>query len=265
MMVVPLVLGSTKLGYLSIRSDKEDFFSEDDLDLGEHLGQLAALALRVTMMSSDATDAAILRERARMAHEIHDTLAQDFAAITLQAEAARSAAEESRLDRTFERLDRIQEIARSGLQEARRSIWALRPLALQDGDLASALARTVEMARPDFSGKIEFTHDGSQSRIPLLAQPDILKIAQEALKNSVHHGSAKIISVRFEVCNDTAILTVSDDGEGFELEGVSNYARGLMVLRERASRIGAELEIKTAIGKGTTVELRLALPANPVS
>ncbi|MBD2728137.1 AAA family ATPase [Nostoc sp. FACHB-892] len=200
-----------------------------------------------------AEEASILEERNRMAREIHDTLAQAFTGILLNVGAATQVLTDD-LEATQAHLEMIDELARTGLAEARRSVVALRPQLLEDGSLHSALYRLVAQMRAAADTALIYEMKGTA--YPMLAEVEnnLLRIAQEALTNAVKYADACEVRVELVYENTQCILCVKDDGRGF---GVGSIPRvggfGLLGMSERAEYIGAQLTIKSQPGQGTEI------------
>ena len=179
-----------------------------------------------------------------MAREIHDTLAQAFTGIVLQLGAAERLLTEEP-GRGQEHLQNARDLAREGLAEARRSVQALRPQALEKEDLAGALAKMTEQLNAGQATRIEFRLHGVPRPLPPDVADHLLRIGQEALTNALRHAQA----------------SVEDDGRGFAMETPrQTEGSGLTGLRERAGIIGAELTVASRPGSGTRVELSWRFP-----
>jgi signal transduction histidine kinase len=209
---------------------------------------------------------AVLEERARIAREFHDTIEQQLAAITLQVQAART-----NLAGAGEDAHHVLKLAESMLRhtrsEARRSVWDLRALALENGTLESAVRAVVNLARNGSAISATVTVGGPARELEAAIESHLLRIAQEAVTNAVKHSGARAIAVTLAYRPDTVCLTVTDDGRGFAVDPSASAASGhfgLLGMRERIERIGGELAIESAPGRGTrieaTVPLGVALP-----
>jgi signal transduction histidine kinase len=208
---------------------------------------------------TQAREAGILDERARMAREIHDTIAQGLIGIVTQLEAANQA-----LDRPADRsrhLDNAERLARESLTEARRSVEASMPAALESGTLPEALA---EVARQwsDLSGTpAEVTVTGN----PLALHPEIevalLRTAQEALANVARHAGASRVGLTLSFMGDVVTLDVRDDGVGFRDGGTDapspSSGFGLSAMRQRIARVAGSLAIESEPGRGTALSARV--------
>ncbi len=201
----------------------------------------------------------VLEERARISRELHDTLAQDFVGISSQLKGVASVMRESP-SVAEERLALARRMTQHSLTEARRSIMDLRSSALEGRSLPEAIeyvGRTITAG----SG-VSLTVDGDARGIALDAdrQQHCLRIAQEAIANAVKHGRPGHIAVSLSGHDGHAVLTVRDDGIGFDPDGVFAGSRGhfgLLGMRERARRMGGEVSVVSAAGRGTTVEVRV--------
>jgi len=214
--------------------------------------QVIWLARDITLQKQ-AEAASILEERNRMAREIHDTLAQAFTGILIQVDAATQVLTDD-VEATQAHLDTIEELARTGLSEARRSVTALRPQLLEEGDLSSALERLVNQMRVATNTALIYSVQGTAYSLPTEVENNLLRIGQEALTNATKYANANEIRVEL-VYNDTQCrLQVKDDGQGFGVVGVSmSGGFGLLGMSERAERIGAQLAIESQPGQGTEI------------
>lgn len=200
-----------------------------------------------------AEAASILEERNRMAREIHDTLAQAFTRILLNVGAATQVLTDD-LEATQAHFEMVEDLARTGLAEARRSVAALRPQLLEDGSLHSALYRLVTQMRAAADTDIIYEIKGTAYSMPVEVENNLLRIGQEALTNAIKYADAGEVRVELVYENTQCILRVKDDGQGF---GVGSIPRvggfGLLGMSERAKHIGAQLTIGSQPGQGTEI------------
>ncbi len=202
---------------------------------------------------------AVAEERANIARDIHDTLAQGFAGITLQLEAA-----EQMMDR-----DPVQSKAflREGLQlvrhsrdESHLSIQILRALSRTDR-LDVLISHCIEQVQPGCGPAIRQQVLGEPASLSYNIVNQLFRIGQEAITNSVRHANARTISVRTSYGGRQVLLEVEDDGEGFDparAAGLPEGHFGLTGMRERAAAIDAEYELQSD-GSGTRVRVRVLL------
>jgi signal transduction histidine kinase len=194
----------------------------------------------------------ILEERNRLARDIHDNLAQGFAAILMQLQAAQR---EGPLPLPIaSKVDTAIELARTHLSEARRSVGALRPNVETGEDISTALKRLADLSQRTTQVPIELAVD-DLPRFGDGVEREILAIAQEALTNAVRHSHARRIVIRAATAQSVGLrLSVADDGRGIARDR-SSAGFGMTSMQERADRIGASLTIVTAPRSGTEVVL----------
>ncbi|MBW4448142.1 MAG: AAA family ATPase [Spirirestis rafaelensis WJT71-NPBG6] len=203
-----------------------------------------------------AEAASILEERNRMAREIHDTLAQSFTGILLQVGAATQVLGDDRqtTQEHLEMLEMIDELARIGLSEARRSVSALRPQLLEEGNLHSALHRLVTQMKASANTDVTYQIKGTAYPMPAEVENNLLRIGQEALTNAIKYADAGKIRVELVYENTQCILRVKDDGRGFGVSSIPDIGGfGLLGMSERAEQLGAQLRIQSQPGQGTEI------------
>ncbi len=256
LVVVPLQVSLAGVGYLVIR--QEQVAGQRQIEMLEVVGGQLALALRNAQLFADTREMATLNERNRIAREIHDTLAQGLTGILVQLQAADGWLEREP-SRARRAVDHAIDLARSSLQEARRSVWDLRPKALQQTDLAAAIRE--ELARAQAHSRVGTSINvHSLVDIQLSAEVEVaaFRIAQEAIANALHHGRPSEIAVEMSQEGQTLCLQVSDDGGGFDPAAPRRRgAFGITSMRERAVACGGELQVISRAGGGTRVVLRV--------
>jgi signal transduction histidine kinase len=206
--------------------------------------------------------AAVQDERARLAREIHDTLAQGFTGIITQLQAAEQAPDE---DARRRHTDAALALARDGLAEARRSVQALRPTALEQTSLADALSGVARSwsARTGIPAAVSVS--GTARPLPTETEVALLRTAQEALANVERHAAARRVTVALGMDDGRVRLEVRDDGRGFDVvdrvqrEPGRSGGYGLIAMRERLEAAAGALQVDSRPGRGTVV--RAEVPA----
>ncbi|MFZ0745576.1 MAG: histidine kinase [Terracidiphilus sp.] len=200
----------------------------------------------------------VLEERQRLAHEMHDTLAQSFAGIGFQLQAIRNGIPEQN-SAVLQQLDLASNLVRHSHQEARRSIATLRPDSLESEDLLSALEICARRMVEGGSVQVVSQTEGDQRSIPLRIKDALYRIGQEAIANSVRHAKPTILSIRLKFGDNLALLQVEDNGTGYIPDnGLLGF--GVRGMRRRAQSISAQFHIQTAPGEGTRVQITAPLP-----
>jgi signal transduction histidine kinase len=204
---------------------------------------------------------AVLEERNRIARELHDTLEQELAGITMQLDLAVDCFQQAP-GVAQHAVETARDMSRHSMIEARRSVWDLRCQLLQDGNLVSALKQIVEPLVPGDQAKVDFKIQGSPVRLPGPVEMNLLRIGQEAVANAVKHGGARQVRIELRFASASVGLTVSDDGQGFA-PGQSSPAGhfGLLDMRERAQSMGSHLRVESEPGRGARITVEV--PVHP--
>ena len=205
-------------------------------------------------------ESGVLAERARLAREIHDTIAQGLSGIQMLLHAAERADPEGA---GVEHVRLARETAATTLSEARRFINELTPVALENDGLSGALNRLASTAWIPATLTVN-VKTGDCTGLPMHVQTAVLRIAQGALANVVQHAKASEATITVTP-NDTAVIVViSDNGRGFDPETIGNRGSdsghasfGLAATRERVEQLNGTLKIESQVGSGTTLSIEL--------
>jgi len=258
-LIYPLVFGARNVGFfvLSFRRNAADV---QHSELLVALAQQATLAVQLTRLAYSAKEAAVLVERTRIGQEIHDGLAQSFTGILMQLGAAEEFPPCKKKNSELATiLNRIRDLARDGLSEARRSVMALRLDQTRRAGLAIALRQLCE--RSTVPGRVTCTFEGGDFMTGLRPEHEheLLRIAQEAVSNAVRHARPSFVRITMAEESEHLSLSVADDGVGMEehAELYSSEGFGLTSMRQRAGAIGGEWQIESQRGAGTRVSVRL--------
>jgi signal transduction histidine kinase len=205
--------------------------------------------------------AAILKERNRMAREIHDTLAQGLGAISMQLELAKDYLPPAP-DGAQKHLEQASALVRSSLADARNTIWNMRAQVLETGDLATALKGILQQLTDGTKMKFHLRVSGQPRRLAPLVENDLLRIGQEAITNAVRHAHPEVIFVGLEFGWKTMQLLVRDDGRGFDVANPppSEGGFGLLGIRERVAQLGGQLKLQSHPDQGTEFLVTLPVP-----
>ncbi len=219
------------------------------------------LSRRMYLPVQALTDHAVLEERTRLAREIHDTLAQQLTGIVLELEAADTLLNRGSEQRAKSSVEKARELARGALQEARRSVWNLRPSPLSATGLVAAIGHEVEAWEERTGIPARFKARAVPPHPPLspTAEVALLRIGQEALSNAARHGHPEHVDVELRAHAQELILSIHDDGVGFDLAASAprEDCFGLDGMAERARNAGGTLTVVSTPGQGTTITTRL--------
>jgi signal transduction histidine kinase/ABC-type uncharacterized transport system substrate-binding protein len=206
---------------------------------------------------SDANQrAAVLEERNRMARDMHDTLAQGFTGVIVQLEAAKNAFANGSSSEGEEHNRRAGDLARHSLGEARRSIKALRPQALENADLCVALDGAMKLMTAGTSIRAEFSVQGQPRALVQSREENLLRIHQELLTNAIKHSGARVIKATLSFMAKSVQLVMEDDGIGFDPLRKSD-GLGLLGIRERVHQMDGEVTVETQVGRGARIAVVL--------
>jgi PAS domain S-box-containing protein len=247
-LALPLTLAARVEGTLELRFTRKRVFRCEDIELARALAHQAMLAIRLSRLTRESREAAVAAERNRLARDIHDTLAHTFTGVIVQLEAAEDALVHGLAQESTDHIGRAQERARAGLQEARRSVQAIR----DEQDLAQALDTLIRSVTAGTNLSAELRLEGTPYSLPAASQLHLLGVCREALTNTLRHANASrfVTVLRFEAAE--VVLEMRDDGKGFaSQEQAAGF--GLRGMHERISELQGHLQIAGVQGQGTTV------------
>lgn len=198
---------------------------------------------------------AMLAERNRLAREIHDTLAQNLNAVSMQLELARNSARTGVVDAMMPHLGTAHQIVRTCLAEARESIWNMRSHVLERHDLIGALRAVAEQLGAGLDCRIETRVEGRARRLAPMVENHLLRIGQEAVANALKHARARNIELAIHFAEPAVRLVIEDDGAGFEPAAAPDGHFGLRGMRERVEQMSGRLTVGRGAQGGTRVEV----------
>ena len=256
----PLLKGNDVIGLLSAQSYELNKYSDGDAQLLMTIGNHAVVAVDHARLYRQAQSLAIAEERNRLAREIHDTLAQGLIGIILHLE---------RLDlklmgddaSTRDLLERALVLARSNLEEARRSVHDLRAAPLEGRTLLEAFHRMIEDLREERLFAVDLRAPMSLPLFAARVETALFRVVQEAISNCRKHAQCTAIALDIDLENDVLSLVVTDNGLGFDLDEARRVPDrfGLSSMFERVTQIGGTLDIQSRPGRGTSVNLSIPI------
>jgi signal transduction histidine kinase len=257
---MPIVDGAEILGELFLaNSRRPGGFTAEDEELLRLLAAHAAIALVNARLYERGRELSIVEERNRIARELHDAVTQKLFSLRLVAEAASTLLDQDP-SRAREELAAVRRLAAEATDELRAIVVGQRPVDLTGDELDVALRKQVDLLDRVHEPAVRFV-GSCVGRLSDEAQQAVFRIAQEALHNALRHAGASRIDVDLVSRNGNVVLSVTDDGRGFDsgTAAEENRRLGLASMRERARSVGARLSVTSTPGAGTTV--RLAVPA----
>jgi signal transduction histidine kinase len=210
---------------------------------------------------------AILRERTRLAQELHDTVEQTLTGIALQLDTT-SKLFAARPEGASHHLELARNLVSQSQVDVRRSVWDLRSRALEQFDLPGALTTSGKQLMDGTNIELAVSAKGRVRPLSETVEENLLRIAQESLTNVIKHSGATKVQIELDYGPQTVTLEVQDNGRGFEQDksaGPGEGHFGLLGISERAKRLGAELAVTSEPGRGTTVRIKVPIEQNTPS
>ncbi len=228
----------------------------------EHSPRMIVAVEDITAQRERRSEAeAIDAERLRIAQEMHDGVAQDLAALRLKLSLWRDWVK-TEPERMQDELNQTRDTLDAAIDDIRRSIYALRPLALDEVGLLAALPRYVADFNDQNDVYVDVQIDVAGESLPVALELPLFRVIQEALNNVAQHAGASLAWVRLEAAEDGITLTIRDNGRGLDVASLAGAGRsghlGLIQMRERIEQAGGQLTVASQPDKGT--EIRVDLP-----
>jgi PAS domain S-box-containing protein len=214
---------------------------------------LRGMVQDVTAQIKAEQETAAFEERARLARELHDAVSQTILSASLLANTIFDTAEKGGTVKTQE-LGKLRDILRGALDEMRTLLLEMRAAAMPQKTLGQLLASNAEAAQARTRAKVKLRVTGDRL-LPEHVTEHLQRIAQESVNNAIRHAEADVVRVDLVCDPDGVSMRITDDGRGFDVERLPEGHHGLNIMQERAEEIGAVLEVRSEIGKGTDVSL----------
>lgn len=253
---VPIHDGDEVVGIIFLANkDDEVGFDERDEQTLTLFATHAAIALANARLYERSLELSVVEERTRLARELHDVVAQQLFSLRLTAQ---SAAEVIATDpvKAAGLLEQVEELAGQASSELRSVIAELRPAELDANGLLATVRKFVTLAGKTHGVATGFSAEG-ELELTRAAEVEVLRMTQEAVHNALRHAKAGRVDVALRG-GCPLVVTVSDDGEGFDPRDGTPRGLGLVSMKERADRLGGSVEFDAVPGEGTTV--RIAIP-----
>ncbi|GII86826.1 hypothetical protein Ssi03_48160 [Sphaerisporangium siamense] len=253
---VPIRDGDQVLGIIFLSNKRAPGgFTSHDQDLLTLFAAHAAIALTNARLYERGRELTVVEERTRVARELHDAVTQKLFSLRLTAQAA-AALVHAHPGRALAEIERVERLAGEALAELRAVIVELRPAELDRHGLVETLRKHVALLDRLNPETVSFSATGEAGDLPAATEVTVLRVAQEAVHNALRHAGASSIAVRLSVPGSRLTLEISDDGDGFDVDGPTR-GLGLVSMRDRAEEAGGALRVSSEPGAGTTVLLEV--------
>ena len=259
---VPVRLQSRLIGEVDLFFRNDVQLNADEVELLDALASHLASSLEGLRAAALEREAAVGEERSMLARELHDSIAQSLAFLKIQAQLLRNAVTRQQPERVMATLDELDAGLRESIGDVRELLVHFRTRTNVD-DIEGALNETLQKFQHQTGLPTRLTIQGEGLPLPADVQVQVLHVLQEALSNVRKHAKASQVTLEVNK-GETWRFSVRDDGRGFDANAAHDETHvGMKIMRERAERIGALVELQSAFGQGTS--LTLILPSNPVS
>lgn len=259
-MALPLQIGANVFGIIDVSCNHPQTFDEIDLYTAQTLADQLAIALDNARLYLELRDLAVIEERNRIAREIHDTLAQGFAGISMNVEIAKQALNRQEFTEVERILERTRTLAKDNLSQARRSVQSLRPYVGELGELELILRQEIDLFSQEMNIPCDYELAGKPYTLSAEIRLGFLRICQEALNNVKKHAQASWVRLQLEYSPAGVTMIILDNGIGFDgVQASQTSGFGLICMQERARLMGGVLTCQSEKGRGT--EIRLFVPA----
>ena len=246
---VPLQSGQERFGVLNVASKDTVRFSKEELALLESVAFQMGSAIKRIVLTKQEQEMALVKERNRLARDLHDSVNQLLFSVTLTARAGIEMSEEPDVKETFKE---IQHLTQDALTEMRALIWQLRPKGLENG-LLEAIKVYAEM----LGLKLQVTVSGVL-QFPSRIEETLFRVAQEALNNVRRHAGVTEAALYMTVTATDILLVIRDEGRGFVIDkNTKLLSMGLQSIKDRSKSVGGTADWVSEIGKGTELLIRL--------
>jgi PAS domain S-box-containing protein len=230
----------------------EEQYSPNQVAMTTALADYMSTVIENHLLRRLAENTAIIEERQRLARDLHDSVSQSLYGVMLFARAGRDALEGDDQESLSRDLARVEENALRALKEMRLLLYQLQPLSFEQGGLAQALTHRFSQVEARLGVETELAVD-PDIVLPRDTEEMLYRLASEALNNALKHADATRVSVQLTRDADSVILTIADNGRGFDPEQVTAAGMGLANMRFRAKKAGGVLSIESAPAQGTVV------------
>ena len=256
---VPMRAKGKAVGVISLFGAAGHHYSPEEITLLASIADQVGVAVEHARLYQEAGQLAVMEERRRLARDLHDSVTQSIFSLTLFAEAGQRLLRSGESKEAEMYLAWLGETAQDALKEMRLLVYELRPLALKPGRLVEAIQQRFNAVERRAGIKAHLlTDQHHEVELPLHIEEGFYRIIQEALNNSLKHASATSVTVQIYATTVEVKVEISDNGVGFDT-GVAGTkgGMGLESMRERAEKLGGQLQIESSPDKGTTITASL--------
>jgi two-component system nitrate/nitrite sensor histidine kinase NarX len=255
------ILGAIHLFFAKQSSVELEAYSELLLSIGQHLGS----AVEKFRLLEEESELLVIQERTRLSHELHDSLAQTIASLRIQIRVIDETFHSNDEKSIWHQMERIEYTIDQANTQLRELIAHFR-VPINEQGLIPSIEETVRRTQEEMGIPVYFQNEWPQQELLPEVELNVLRIVQECLVNIRKHSQAEVVRVLLSYRNGNNIVLIEDDGIGFDESSIVSEGGlhlGLNILRDRASEIGADIEIESEPGDGTRINLQFKVaPVN---
>ncbi len=255
------IVGAIHLFFTEQSSVELEAYSELLLSIGQHLGS----AVEKFRLLEEESELLVIQERTRLSHELHDSLAQTIASLRIQIRVIDETFHSNDEKSIWHQMERIEYTIDQANTQLRELIAHFR-VPINDQGLIPSIEESVRRTQEEMGIPVYFQNEWPEQELTPDIELNVLRIVQECLVNIRKHSQAEVVRVLLSYRNGTNIVLIEDDGIGFDESSIVSEGGlhlGLNILRDRASEIGADIEIESEPGDGTRINLQFKVePVN---
>jgi nitrate/nitrite-specific signal transduction histidine kinase len=250
---IPLMAKDRLVGSLNLSTNHSRTFPPEQIALLKTIGQQIGMAVENAYLYEQAKQTAIVAERGRLARELHDAVTQTLFSANLIADVIPRIWKRDP-EEGMKNLEELRQLTRGALAEMRTMLLEMRPESLERADIKSLLTQLSDAFIGRVRVPVSLVIEGDCEQVNEVKLV-FYRIAQEALNNIAKHSGARQVDVLLQCQPGQMNLIIKDDGLGFDPGSITPDHLGMVIMRERANSIGANLKIDSQLGQGTTIEL----------
>lgn len=243
---VPLLSGDERYGILNVGAKNKKVYEEDELNLLESIGFQIGSTIRRIELNNQEKETMIVRERQRLARELHDSVNQMLFSISITSNAAQTLKSQEKMHNTFQH---VETVSRHAMQEMKALIWQLKPIGLENG-LIDAVEHYAELLQLHVNMSIDGFY-----KVPDVTETQLYRIIQEALNNVRKHAETNEANIHIKFEGDHVKVIIDDDGVGFDVNAIKPENQGLKNMKERTEKIGGQFNITSDKNSGTMIHI----------
>jgi PAS domain S-box-containing protein len=255
---LPIFIQNEPVGFISLFGHSAENIRPDSLELLRALSDQIAYAIEKNRLQEFVALNAVVKERQRLASDLHDSVLQSLYSVNLMAKAAHTFAGNDQWERSRHYLKELGDTMQKALKEMRLLIYELRPSALETEGLEGALRRKLKGVEGRIGARTELV-GSAQIDIPRHIEESLYQVAVEALNNVVKHSEATFVSIYMSLSDGKACMDISDNGIGFVRASGVGKGIGLSIMSERAREINGQLDVLSTPKEGTTIRVTVEL------